>query len=123
MHRHLKEPLVPPDHVNTTLSAGIGEIIEVMMAKKRDDRYASTNELINDLQGVLQGEAPFQARKKYDQSMLQSIADTGETVSLPTADDLSPPEPNPTNWTAILLLAAFLGLSLLLNLAQCVMQK
>ena len=123
MHRHLKEPLVPPDHLNTTLSAGIGEIIEVMMAKKRDDRYASTNELINDLQGILQGEAPFQARKKYDQSMLQSIADTGETVSMPTADDLSPPEPNPTNWTAILLLAAFLGLSLLLNLAQCVMQK
>ncbi|UCG15392.1 MAG: serine/threonine protein kinase [Phycisphaerales bacterium] len=123
MHRHLKEPLVPPDHLNTTLSAGIGEIIEVMMAKKRDDRYATTKELISDLQGVLQGEAPFQARKRYDQSMLQSIADTGETVSIPTADDLSPPEPNPTNWTAILLLAAFLGLSLLLNLAQCVMQK
>ncbi len=122
MHKHLKEPLVPPDHLNTVLSAGIGEIIEVMMAKKREDRYASTTELITDLDAVRGGGAPFQARKKYDQNMLQSIADTGEMVSVPTAEDLSPPEPNTTNWTAILLLGAFLGLSLLLNLAQCVMK-
>src|SRR5207237_4122296 len=29
MHKHLKTPLVPADHVNTTLSAGLGEIIDV----------------------------------------------------------------------------------------------
>jgi serine/threonine-protein kinase len=33
MHKHLKQPLVPPDHLNTALSAGIGEIIEAAMAK------------------------------------------------------------------------------------------
>ncbi|MGD2110913.1 MAG: serine/threonine-protein kinase, partial [Phycisphaerae bacterium] len=45
MHKHLKDPLVPPDHVNPTLTSGIGEIIEVMMAKSPDDRYASASEL------------------------------------------------------------------------------
>ena len=34
MHKHLKAELVPPDHVNPKLSAGISEVIEMMMAKK-----------------------------------------------------------------------------------------
>lgn len=120
MHRHLKEPLVPPDHVNTTLSAGIGEVIEVMMAKTRDDRYASTRELIADLDSISRGEPPLQARKKYDQTLLQSIADTGETVSIPTAEDLAPTEPSTTNWTAIMVLIVLLGLSVLGNLAMLI---
>src|SRR3954463_16110578 len=49
MHKHLKEPLVPPDHLNTTLSAGISEIVEVAMAKRREERYASTKDLLEDL--------------------------------------------------------------------------
>ncbi|MGC4031220.1 MAG: serine/threonine-protein kinase [Tepidisphaeraceae bacterium] len=36
MHKHLREPLVPPDHINTDLSAGFSEIIEVCMAKTRE---------------------------------------------------------------------------------------
>jgi serine/threonine-protein kinase len=118
MHRHLKEPLEPPDHRNTKLSSGIGEIVEVMMAKKREDRYASTRELISDLEALSRGEAPFQARKKYDQDFLRSIADTGETVSTPTAEDLAPSPPDTTNWRTILLVVgAILGLSILLNIA------
>ncbi len=35
MKKHLHEPLIPPDHINTALSAGISEVIEVMMAKNR----------------------------------------------------------------------------------------
>ena len=37
MHKHLKEDLIPPDHINPELSAGVGEIIEVAMAKKREN--------------------------------------------------------------------------------------
>ena len=40
MHKHLRQPLMPADHVNTALSAGVGEIIDVAMAKRREDRYA-----------------------------------------------------------------------------------
>src|SRR5205809_6139955 len=40
MHKHLKEPLVPPDHLNTSLSAGISAIVEVAMDKRRVERNA-----------------------------------------------------------------------------------
>src|SRR4029077_3416670 len=33
MHKHLKAELVAPDHVNPKLSAGISEVIEMMMMK------------------------------------------------------------------------------------------
>ena len=31
MHRHLKQDLVPPDHINTSLSPGFSQIVEMMM--------------------------------------------------------------------------------------------
>ena len=49
MHKHLKQALVPPDHLNTHLTSGVGEIIEVAMAKDREDRYTSTEEMLEDL--------------------------------------------------------------------------
>jgi serine/threonine-protein kinase len=55
MHKHLKQALVPPDHLNTNLSAGVGEIIEFAMAKKRDDRYHSTADMLEDLKLVRAG--------------------------------------------------------------------
>ncbi len=79
MHKHLKDTLIPPDHINTSLTSGIGEIIEVMMAKKPDDRYPSMVEVISDLEAVANGEPPLQAREKYDHDMLQTLA-TGSTV-------------------------------------------
>src|SRR3954470_11620327 len=63
MHKHLKQPLTPPDHINTALSAGIGEIIELAMAKNRDDRYHGTEEMLEDLKLVRAGEAPVHARR------------------------------------------------------------
>jgi len=36
MRKHLKEKLIPPDHINTSLSAGVSEVIEIMMAKKKE---------------------------------------------------------------------------------------
>src|SRR4030042_1048914 len=59
MKKHLREPLVPPDHINTSLSAGTSEVIEVMMAKRKQDRYISAEELLVDLDAVSRGEAPL----------------------------------------------------------------
>lgn len=73
MHKHLKEPLTPPDHINPNLSAGIGEIIEIAMAKDRDARYASTSDLLHDLEAVAAGEAPVQARKVFDLAQLAAL--------------------------------------------------
>jgi serine/threonine-protein kinase len=80
MHKHLKEPLVPPDHLNHSLSSGVGEIIEVLMAKSSDSRYQSTADLISDLEGVARGEAPLQARRRYDRKLLENLAKGGEVI-------------------------------------------
>jgi len=74
MHKHLKQPLTPPDHINHTLSSGVGEIIEVMMQKAPVDRYQSTEELIADLEAVVGGEPPLLARDRYDHHLLESLA-------------------------------------------------
>jgi len=58
MQKHLKSPLVPPDHVNPHLSPGISEVIEKMMAKSRKDRYKNSAELLTDLRAVKKGEHP-----------------------------------------------------------------
>lgn len=71
--KHLDEPIVPPDHINPELTNGIGEIIEFCMAKEPGKRYATTIDLIEDLQAVADGRPPVQARKLIDLSALTSL--------------------------------------------------
>lgn len=73
MRKHLKEPLIPPDHINTSLSAGVSEIIEVMMAKRREDRYANAKELLADLMAVHNGEPPVRAKRRFDVSVFEKL--------------------------------------------------
>lgn len=115
MHKHLKEPLLPPDHVITTLSSGLGEVIEVMMAKNADDRYQSTTELIVDLEAVAAGEPPFQARKRYDHALLQSLATSGEVLVPEDHPDAEGANGNSSNIHWILILGIIAALSLLTN--------
>src|SRR5688572_1134153 len=76
MHKHLKQPLVPADHVNTSLSAGIGEIIDVAMAKDRDERYHTTEEMLEDLELVRQNQPPKHARRSVNLDDLAKIEET-----------------------------------------------
>lgn len=80
MHKHLKQPLTPPDHINTALSAGIGEIIELSMAKNRDDRYHGTEEMLEDLKLVRAGEAPVHARRNVNLEHISQIEETAKTI-------------------------------------------
>jgi len=80
MQKHLKEPLIPPDHINTRLSTGLGEIIERAMAKDRSLRYQSTADLLLDLELVQRGEAPLQARSGFKDDLLQNLADGREAT-------------------------------------------
>jgi serine/threonine-protein kinase len=75
MKKHLKDQLVPPDHINTTLSAGVSEVIEVMMAKNRDERYSNIDELLVDLKAVRAGQAPVRAHRRIDVSALEQLED------------------------------------------------
>ena len=75
MRKHLREQLIPPDHINTSLSAGVSELIEVMMAKRREDRYSSAEELLTDLDAVREGQPPLRAHKRFDVSVLEQLED------------------------------------------------
>jgi serine/threonine-protein kinase len=75
MQKHLKQQLIPPDHVNKSLSTGTAEVVEHMMAKDRDLRYHSTTDLLVDLTRIQRGEAPLQARSGYDNELLANLAD------------------------------------------------
>jgi len=79
MKKHLRDQLIPPDHINTSLSAGLSEVIEVMMAKKRDDRYSGVEELLVDLEAVHKGQAPLRAHKRFDLSALEELEE-GEAL-------------------------------------------
>lgn len=94
MHQHLKQPLVPADHINTALSAGVGEIIDVAMAKRREDRYQSTEQMLEDLRLVAKNEAPKFARRAVDLESLAKIEETGKTVDLVPSPNTLPDE----NW-------------------------
>jgi serine/threonine protein kinase len=118
MHKHLKEALLPPDHVNPKLSSGIGEIIEVMMAKNPDDRYPSMTEVIEDLKAVRRGEPPFHARQRYDQNLLEKLANTGEIVERSQIEAATQDTGQKVSVTWLILLAMLLILSVLGNIVQ-----
>jgi len=73
MKKHLKEPLTPPDHINTALTAGISEVIEVMMAKNRDERYRNMEDVMGDLKAVRNGQPPLLARQKFNVGALEQL--------------------------------------------------
>jgi serine/threonine-protein kinase len=125
MHKHLKQPLVPADHVNTALSAGIGEIIDVAMAKKRDERYQSTADMLDDLRAVRSGEAPTHARRVID---IDSLAAMEEHAKSSDTVDLDSGEParrrgGGSVWDQpiVLTLAIVAGVSVLANIGLLVL--
>jgi len=79
MRKHLREKLIPPDHINTSLSAGVSEVIEIMMAKRREKRYNDIEELLADLEALREGRPPLQAHKRFDVSMFEQL-EKGDAV-------------------------------------------
>jgi serine/threonine protein kinase len=79
MRKHLRDELIPPDHINTSLSAGISEVIEVMMAKRKEDRYNNVEELLVDLEAVRNGLPPVRAHKRFDVTVLGQL-EKGEDI-------------------------------------------
>ncbi|HCD32116.1 MAG TPA: serine/threonine protein kinase [Phycisphaerales bacterium] len=108
MHKHLKEDVIPPDHLNPSLTAGIGEVIEVCMAKDRDHRYNSTSDLLQDLEALAKGDPPMQARRKFDLASLASLenapVDAQGTAIVNTVEldeDVAPLTQQPMFWAMV----------------------
>ena len=112
--KHLTDELVPPDHINTALSAGVGEVVELMMVKDRTLRYQDPEELILDLECLLRGEAPKLARRGLEFSALEQLAKgKTEKPGTPMVTEAAPATV-PMIWMWVLL--AILGVSVLVNL-------
>jgi eukaryotic-like serine/threonine-protein kinase len=116
MHKHLKERLTPPDHINARLSAGISEIIEMMMAKSRRDRYKSMSDVLTDLRSLKRGEAPPIARHDTDLSVLEETS-IQEAQGVPEAVHVRTVySGNPFSHPAVVTLLLLLILSLISNI-------
>jgi serine/threonine-protein kinase len=113
---HLKRKLVPPDHLNTALSGGLGEMVEFMMAKNRDERYPSPKELIRDLECLLDGEAPRFARQGNRAGVIQGLAQAAPEEVVAAID----PPGIALHW--VIALAVLLGVSLVFNIILLIMR-
>jgi len=101
MHQHLKADLTPPDHINNELSRGTAEIVEVCMSKSRSQRYVSTADLVQDLETVLEGEPPYQARQLFDVDSLTALQGNEEAGQLVSISDEPALIYQPLFWAAI----------------------
>lgn len=113
MHKHLKETLIPPDHLNTSLTAGCGAMIEMMMAKDRDQRYPSARELLIDMDLLASGQSPRFAQQRLDHHVLETLADGEETVR--PRDAAASAAPANSTLGVVIGLSVLLVMSLLAN--------
>ncbi len=58
MSKHIAARLDPPQRRNPNLSTRFSRVIQKMMAKKREDRYQTASELLEDLERIASGEQP-----------------------------------------------------------------
>jgi serine/threonine-protein kinase len=122
MQKHVTSPLIPPDHVNKALSAGVSEVVEVMMAKRPADRYKSTEDLLVDLRTVAGGQPPRIARERVDREdkWMESLA---EGKGVREQEEESPPPP-PLNPFAVnqftIILIVLLAVAILLHILRWV---
>jgi serine/threonine-protein kinase len=75
MRKHVdpKVSMVPPDHLNTNISGGLGMVVETMMAKNLEHRYQSPDDLILDLKCLMRDESPMIAGQKPE--ALEALAE------------------------------------------------
>jgi len=69
MRAHLDKPLTPPKQINPLLSDDVCKVIEVCLAKRKEDRYEPTQQLVEDLEALDSGESPLHASIKIEDDM------------------------------------------------------
>jgi eukaryotic-like serine/threonine-protein kinase len=113
LNAHLTEELTPPDHIRPELSSGLGEVVEIMMAKNRKQRYRNPDDLIVDLECLLNGEPPKLARQRIEAATLQELSEGEEEEEEEEQAATGPPG---GAWLWIGVLGGLLALSAIANL-------
>jgi serine/threonine-protein kinase len=117
MHKHLKADLVPPDHVNPKLSAGVSEVIEMMMAKDPRKRYPNAKDLLVDLRAIRKKESPPIAHKEVVPATdLASLAAAEAAAPGEIAVDVSTTERPLVREPLVITLAVVAVISIVVNI-------
>jgi len=121
MRKHMKAELIPPDHVNPKLSAGISQIIEMMMAKHPAQRYKNCVDLLTDLRAVRKGEQPVIARREFDDELksLAKVEQEAPAGEIPV--DKTQQQPSPLSHPLVQVLVAVVIISLVINILLVVL--
>jgi serine/threonine-protein kinase len=119
MHKHLKADIVAPDHVNPKLSAGISEVIEMMMAKDARRRYQNCRDLLGDLRAVKGKQPPPLAHKDVGVADLATLAKAEAAVQAEIPVNSARPE---VRRGLVIALAVALGLSVIGNIILAALQ-
>lgn len=121
MHKHLKAELVPPDHVNPKLSAGVSEVIEMMMARNPGDRYPSCKDLLMDLRALRVGQTPPIAHKDIGGADLSALAQAEAAAPGEVQVDASASDSRPLFLQPLfILMVVMLVVSIAVNILQAV---
>jgi serine/threonine-protein kinase len=120
MHKHLKTDLTPPDHVNPKLSAGISQIIEMMMAKDPRRRYQSCADLLVDLRALRKGEPLVFCRQDAPASVMAGLAEVEESASGEIPVDKTR-RPSPLSHPLVQLIVTVLIVSMVVNIVMLIM--
>jgi serine/threonine protein kinase len=114
MHKHLKQTLVPPDHVNPQVSAGTALVIETMLKKDPRERYTRASDLVRDLELVIAGQDPEFAKPAVD---ISTIATAVEATSAQPVEIVRKESTSPFSNPVVLTIVVVMALSLVGNLA------
>lgn len=117
MHKHLKAELVPADHVNPKLSAGMGQIIDMMMAKSAKQRYQNCTDLLTDLRAVRRGDPPVIARPAVQAHDLTKLAEAEQSAVGEIPEDKTQ-QASVFGHPLVQFLIALVIISLVLNIIQ-----
>ena len=114
MHKHLKDELIPPDHLNSELSAGISEVIELAMQKNKADRYGSCEEMLEDLRAVRDGNPPIHARHNVNMDQVEELETTARTIDIDPRKYIKPVWEHP----GVIIMMVVAGISVVANIVQ-----
>ncbi len=89
MRKHVdpKVTIVPPDHLNSRLSGGLGMVVETMMAKNREQRYQNPDDLILDLKCLQRDESPMIAGQKLETLVALAEGEPDDVVAPGPSED------------------------------------
>jgi eukaryotic-like serine/threonine-protein kinase len=122
MHKHLKAELVAPDHVRPDLSAGVSEVIEMMMAKDPRKRYRGCKDLIGDLRAVRAGKEPPLAHQDIAGLELASLAQAEAAAPAELVEDRSGPPRKTVSLVLFAVMCGLLAVSVVINVLQAAMR-